>query len=317
MANGALHSLFAVKETTYGVTPTNPALETVRITGTTLALSKESLQSAEIRSDRQIADFRMGANQVGGEIQAELSCKSFDLMLQAALLSANWAAVSGQSTLEEIKAGVTRQSFTFVRNFADLDAGSKPYLVYTGCEIAGFQLTVAANAIATTSFTLFGSGAPAPVANLSGMGTPTYPAPATTAPLDSFTGTVKEGGTAIAVITEISLNLQNNIESRFVVGKKDSIRPSLGRSNLTGQVTAYFDNSTLLEKFINEATSSIEFELPDGANNKLVFKIPRVKYTGAPPDVSGEGPIMLSMPFQATLDPTSGTNLIIQRNKAA
>jgi len=316
MSNGSLHSLYAVKETVYGQTPTDPALQTVRITGTTLALSKESLQSAEIRGDRQIADFRLGANQVGGEIQYELSCKSFDDLLQGALLSGAWKVASGVTpAAEEIKCGMERQSFTFIRHYGDLGANSKPYHVFTGCEISAFQLTVTANAIVTATFTVFGQGL-TPETDLTVMGVPTYPTASTTAPLDSFTGELKEAGTVIAVITEISLNLQNGIEARFVVGQKNSVRPSLGRSNLTGQITAYFEDTRLFEKFLNEESSSIEFELPDGAGNKMSFVIPRVKYTGAPPNVSGEGPITLAIPFQATLDPVSGTNLIIRRNKA-
>lgn len=315
MANGSLHSLYAVKEAVYGQTPASPALDTVRTTGVTLALTKESLQSAEIRSDRQIADFRMGANQVGGDIQTEVSCKSFDVLLQAALLSPAWATASGVApAAEEIKGGIERQSFTFIRKFGDLDAGSKPYQIFTGCEISAFQMTVAANAIVTASFTVFGQGM-AVEEDLASIGTPTYLPVSTTAPLDSFTGQIKEGGNTVAVVTEISINMQNGIESRFVVGKKDSIRPSLGRSNLTGQITAYFDNTLLLEKFVNEEASSLEFTLPDAAGNNLTFILPRVKYTGAPPNVSGEGPVTLAMPFQATLDPVTGTNIIIRRNK--
>lgn len=316
MANGTLHSLYAVPETVYGQTPADPALELVRITGTTLALSKESLQSAEIRGDRQIADFRLGANSVGGEIQFELSCKSFDKFLQGVLLSEPWATASGVTpAAEQIKSGLRRQSFTFVRRFGDLSAGSNPYFIYRGCEINQFQLTISANAMVTGSFNLIGQGQEV-AADLSGMGTPTYPAASTTAPLDSFTGALKEKGSVIAVITEITLNLQNGIESRFVVGKKDSILPSLGRSNLTGQITAYFEDSSLVSKFVNEEESSIEFEMPDADGNKQTYIVPRLKYTGGQPDVSGEGPIMLSMPFQAMLDPTTGTNFIIRRNKA-
>lgn len=318
MANGSLHGLYAVPETVYGQTPTNPVLDTVRITGTTLALTKESLQSGEIRTDRQIADFRLGANSVGGEIQFELSCKSFDKFLQAVLLSEAWADVAGAGTpTEQIKCGKLRQSFTFIRHFADLEAtvGAKPYFIYGGCELNQLQLTISANAMVTGAFTVFGQSQKL-AEDLSALGVPTYNPPTTTTPLDSFTGELKENGNVIAVITEITLSLQNGIESRMVVGKKDSIKPSLGRSNLTGQITAYFEDSTLVNKFLNEEESSIEFEMPDADGNKQVYIVPRIKYTGGQPDVSGEGPIMLSMPFQALLDPVKGTNFIIQRNKA-
>ena len=101
--------------------------------------------------------------------------------------------------------------------------------------------------------------------------------------------------------------------ARFVVGSKTSIKPSIARSNLTGQITAYFEDSRLLDKFINETTSSLVFTMPDGDGNSYEITIPRLKYTGGQPDVAGEGPITLSMPFQALLDPTQGTQILIER----
>ena len=149
--------------------------------------------------------------------------------------------------------------------------------------------------------------------DLTSLGVPTYNAATTTKPLDSFTGTINEGGSPIAVVTELTLNLQNGIDPRFVVGSKNSIQPSIARSNLTGQVTAYFEDSTLVEKFINETESSIEFTLPDAAGNEIKYIIPRIVYTGGQPDVNDEGPVILTMPFQALLDPTTQTNIIIER----
>ncbi|ANO57509.1 hypothetical protein [Vibrio phage vB_VhaS-tm] len=307
MADGSRHALYAVEETAYGQTPNDPAFDTVRITGTTLGLSKDSLQSAEIRSDRQIADFRLGANQVGGDINFELSYGSFDKLLQGALLSANWAG-----SPEEVKAGVTRKSFTFVRKFEQFQAAQKPFYIYRGVEINQMQLSIAANAMVTGVFSVFGASQEL-AQDLSGMGTPTYNAATVSEPVDSFTGALQEGGNTIAVITEISLTLANGIEPRFVVGSKNSIMPSLARSNLTGSITAYFEDSSLVQKFIDEVDSSIKFELPDTEGNNMIIELPRIKYTGGQPDVTGEGPITLTMPFQALLDKTAGTNIVIQR----
>jgi len=391
MADGSAHSLFSVEESVYGTTPaSDPALDTVRITGTTLGLSKDSLQSEEIRSDRQIADYRQGANQVAGDINFELGYTSFDQFLEAVLLSGDWAspATTGTATLDQtattitratgsfvtdgfrpgmevevsgysgsgangqmlvtavvaltltvtalegqtlaieagdgdesvvasnrIACGTERRSFSLIRYFSDIQTADKPYHIFTGCELASLQLSIAANAIITGTMGVIGKGL-STAQNLSAYGTPTYNAVSTTSPFDSFTGTLDEGGSTIAVITEITLNLQNAIEPRFVVGSQNSIYPSVGRSNLTGQITAFFEDSDLIDKFINETESSITFRLPDGAGNAQRVTIPRIKYTGGQPDVSGEGPVTLSMPFQALLDSTESTNLIIQRTPA-
>jgi len=390
MSDGSRHTLYGVKEATYGLTPASPALDLIRITGTTLGLSKDSLQSEEIRSDRQIADFRLGSNQIGGDINFELSYGSFDQFLQAVLLSADWAspATTGTTTIdatatgyargagsfltdgflvgqfitasgftvlgynggsivtavdaltitstpsaggthgieagggdelvlasESIAAAVTRSSFSFIRHFADIAPADKPYYIYRGNEISSLQLTIAANAMVTGAFTVFGQSLEL-AEDLAALGTPTYPAASTTTPLDSFTGALEEGGVTVAVVTEMTLNLDNGIEPRFVVGNKNSIDPTVKRSNLTGQVTAYFEDSTLVEKFINEEESSLVFALPDADGNLQRYRVPRFKYTGGQPDVTGEGPITLAMPFQALLDTTAGSNVIIERTPA-
>lgn len=386
MANGSRHSMRYVAEATHGVTPATPVFKPIRHVSTTLGLSKESLQSEEIRDDRQIADFRHGAYQVGGDIGIELSYGSFDDLLQATLmgtwtprattglqslsaavgsfdraagsfitdgflvndvvnssgfatagnngrfrvtvvaaLSLTVTPLDGQAmaieaaaanrlvdTMEAtLKAGSARRSFTVERYFGDVLAADKPFHRFTGVEFNTLSLSIAANAMVTGSFGVLGKNMTTDTVIIPGA---TYSDPTTTSPLDSFTGTLSEDGTPIAVITEISLSLENGLEARFVVGSKSSIQPSVGRSNCSGQVTAYFENSVLLEKFINETESGISFTLPDGTGNQYAFTLPRIKYTGGQPDVSGEGPITLSMPFQALVDSVTGTNIIIDRN---
>lgn len=302
MADGSRHSLRITPEVTPGVIPANPVWQTVRHTGTTLALSKETLQSEELRDDRQIADFRHGAQQVGGDISIELSYGSFDVILEA-LLEGTWTA-------NVLKAGVIRRTFSAERFFADLGTANKPYHRFRGIEFNTLALTISANAMITGTIGVLGLTSGLDTVPLAGA---TVTPPTTTSPLDSFTGTLQEAGEVIAVVTEITLNLDNGMAARFVVGSKTSIKPSIARSNLTGQVTAYFEDSRLLDKFINETESSLVFTMPDGEGNSYEFTIPRLKYTGGQPDVAGEGPITLSMPFQALLDPTQGTQILIER----
>jgi len=199
------------------------------------------------------------------------------------------------------------------RYFGDILTADKPFHRFTGVEFNTLQLQINANAMITGTIGVVGKDMVTDTAIITGA---TYNPATTTSPLDSFTGTLNENGTPIAVITEIQLNLDNGLDPRFVVGSKTTLRPSIGRSNVSGQITAYFENSLLLEKFINETESDIEFNLPDGAGNNLKFILPRIKYNGGQPDVQGEGPITLSMPFQALLDSTTNPNIIIERTPA-
>ena len=51
----------------------------------------------------------------------------------------------------------------------------------------------------------------------------------------------------------------------------------------------------------------------DPAGNALKFILPRVKYGTGQPDVGGEGPIFLTMSYQALYDSSTSTNIIIER----
>lgn len=225
------------------------------------------------------------------------------------------AAAAGRtiSTHEAtLKAGTVRRSFSILRQFGDL-TGNNNFL-YTGVEFNSMELQINANAMVTGTLGVLGKGAAA--ASASPPAGSTFANPTTTSPLDSFTGALKEGGSTVSVVTEVQLQLDNGMEARFVVGSKDTILPSQGRSNATGNLSAYFEDSALVSKFINETASSVEINLPDGAGNNLQILLPRIKYTGGQPDVDGEGPVVLSMPIQATLDPTTATNVQVKRTPA-
>ena len=91
------------------------------------------------------------------------------------------------------------------------------------------------------------------------------------------------------------------------------MEPSIGRSNLTGTLSAYFESSVLYQKFLTNADSSLEVVCSDGTES-FTFLVPKLKYTGGDVPVSGEGPVSIQMPFQGILDPVTGTNFQITRS---
>ncbi|CAM3536790.1 hypothetical protein VA7868_03924 [Vibrio aerogenes CECT 7868] len=311
MADASRHQMSLVPESTYGVTPDSPEFTPIRHTGTTLALTKNTMQSEEIRADRQIADFHHSTSQVGGDISTELSFGSFDQLLEASLLG-SWKEDAEKGN-DSLKAGTTRRSFSVLRHFSDLAESDKPYHMFTGVEVNSLNLQVTPDAVVSATFSMVGKGLSTATQAPAGMksGTAT-----TTSVINSFTGTLKEGGEDIGVVTEIQLTLENGIDPRFIIGSKETMRPQIGRSNLSGQMTAYFESASLLDKFINETETSLEFTLPDDAGNAYTFVIPRIKYNGGQPDVSGQGSIQLTLPFQALFDETQQSNIVIKRKAA-
>lgn len=295
-ASGGMHGLSFVKETTFGTTPETPSMKKFRHTSCSLGLSKESLQSNELRADAQISDFRHGNKNASGDIGFELSYGAFDDFLEAAMRG-TWAT-------NVLKAGTTIPSFTFERAFADIGQ----YEVITGAQIGSMSLDVATNAMVTGTFNIVGKNVTFSTTSL-GVAADV----ATNAPLDGFSGTISEGGTTIALVTSVNLSLDNGMSPLFVLGSDTAAGISAGRINVTGTVSAYFQDMTLLNKFINETESSLQFTLGNGTSKSYVINLPRIKYSGGENSVSGEDPIQLSMPFQALLDATAATNIMITR----
>lgn len=211
-----------------------------------------------------------------------------------------------------LKAGTTRRSFSVLRNFTDLGAGAKGFHLFTGQEINKLSLTVAVNAIVKAVFSFVGKNFATP--SDTAPASSSYTAANTKPVIDTFSGVIYEGGSPIAVVTELSLTLENGIEPRFVVGSDTTIRPSIGRSNLTGQVTAYFEDASLLEKFINETESSLLFTLEDDVSGDVLrFTLPRIKYNGGQPDTQGQGSITLPCPIQALYSTSAASQLVVER----
>lgn len=298
-AAGSQHELSYVGENAFGVTPDTPTMKRLRNTGTTLNLTKESFQSNELRADRMISDFRHGTQRVGGDVNIELSYGAFDDIIAGALFG-NW-------TGNVLKAGTVFKSFTIERRFTDIST----YLKYKGCVSNGLTLSITPDGMVTGTIPFIGREL---VTAGGSLGAPSDVA--TNSPFDAFTGAITEDGDSIAVITSIELNLQNGLEPAFVVGSNKTPRIIPGRSNLTGTVSAFFENTTMLEKFIDETESSIEIDLTDTAGNVLNVNIPRIKYSGADAPVQGEGGITLNMPFQALRDADTATNLVLTRTAA-
>lgn len=310
MSDSARHNMYFAQESSYGTLLVDPSFNFLRHTGTTLNTSKSSAVSEELQSNRQIPNFRHGTNTVGGDINFESSYGSHDALLEAAL--------QGTWTSDVLKAGTTRRSFHVIRHFSDLAAAAKPYHIYTGVEMNTLNLTVPADGgIVTGSFGAIGQDQQLSQDAVTELGAGTlFGSAGTNVPFASFTGSVEENALSLAIATEISLSLTNNLEARFAIGSDQTLEPSVGRSNVTGSIGAYFENATLLEKFLNETESSLKFTLTDPAGNDLEFFLPKIKYTGGQPDVSGQGAITLNLPFQALYDTTEATNLRITRTSA-
>lgn len=280
-ASGGYHGLYYIPETVFGTTPATPAWVPFRHTGCSLGLKRDQFESKELRADRAITDLRLGTYKVDGEVDIELSAGAFDTILEA-LLGGTW----GTNILMQ---GIIQRSFSILRRFTDITQ----YQVFTGCCPNKLTLDFKPGGMVTGKISFIGSNMTAALTAGS-----TYAAASANLPMDTFAATVLEGGSAFALASAISLTLENGIEADYVLGSKFAPQCSWGRSKLTGKLTAFFDDLTLYNKFLNETASSLSFITSDGTKS-FTWLMSNVKYTTADNPVKDEKPITLDMDFAA------------------
>jgi hypothetical protein len=96
------------EETTYGALPTSPEFKTIRLTGETLAHAKETIQSQEIRSDRQVPDLVKVGSSATGNVNFELSFAEYLPFIEAVLCSS-----FDDITLTDVSGSIDKDAHTF------------------------------------------------------------------------------------------------------------------------------------------------------------------------------------------------------------
>jgi len=213
-----------------------------------------------------------------------------------------------QATGEVIDIGQVLRTFWIERGFLDV----AQYQGFLGCAINQMNIQIQPEQMVGGSFDVLGMSA-------SGMlpvslgGTPT--AAAANDPFSAFDGAVYEADGESSVVTGLNFTLNNNRSLNAVVGSKFSPDVFEGTAEIGGELTVYFEDATLYNKFFLETVSSLAVRVDDiNGTDFMVFGFPSIKYSGADMDPPQQGPVPITMPFEAQVDSVSGTSMWIQKS---
>jgi hypothetical protein len=205
---------------------------------------------------------------------------------------------------KKLNIGNTYRSYVMERAYTDI----AQYQVFTGCRINTAAFNLPPTGIAGITFGIVAK-------DMNALSTTSldsaYTDASTNSPLAAVDGALIENGITLATVTGLTLNVNNNLGGKPVVGH-NTIQDQLfgNRAQVTGQLTVVFQDAVLFNKFVNETESSLFVKIND-PNGTDFFKIylPRIKYTGG--DIGDADPtgLPITMPFTA-LDPNgaSGDN---------
>jgi len=174
-----------------------------------------------------------------------------------------------------IRNGVTPKSFTIEKEFADVSS----FAQYTGMRATSMSLNFESQNILTGSIGFTGLGQATASATIASATT----AGSTNKVMNASgnVGRVWEGGQAVTGIAfqSISLDINNNPREQAKVGSDTLAGVGTGRCEITGNVTAYFENNSLIDKFTAGTKSNFRFQIDDLDGNSYVVDVPLVTYT--------------------------------------
>ena len=127
-------------------------------------------------------------------------------------------------------------------------------------------------------------------------------------------GTIIEGTTVIGLVKGITLQIENNVRGKQVVGLVGNADIGKGRFNVTGTLSTYFEDFRLYDKYLKNEGTSLVFTLTSPDGGTYIFNMPNIKFTES--SVMAGGPdqdVMVDGSFQALMDPASEKTLIITR----
>ncbi len=210
--------------------------------------------------------------------------------------------VSGKKTYIPTT-GHTDKSFSIEHFYSDLTQSE----TYRGCKVSKVAVNLPPSGMATISLDFMGQD----VTTASSQYFTSPTAVTTTGVLAAVNGVVRLNGATVAILTGLSLNIDVGYSGDAVVGS--NIVPAMfpGSIKVSGQATAYFQDVTLRDVFLNETEVDLYAAFTSdntAAADFVAFSLPRIKLGGAGKS-DGQGGIIQTLPFTALFNKNGGAGI--------
>jgi hypothetical protein len=195
------------------------------------------------------------------------------------------------------------------------ETGVGTHRLFTECRVGGVKLALPATGLSTIEIPMMGRDMETGSADDTPSTGPFFTSPTdptSTGLLAAVNGLVRVGGVNVGVITGATIDYMMEMTGPAVVGQSFVPEIFLGRSRCTGQLTAFYQDLTMVNQFKNETEVEILLYLAassSSAADAMTVYMPRVKFGGADVSTDGEAGMAITMPFTALKYATAGAGI--------
>ncbi len=183
--------------------------------------------------------------------------------------------------------------------------------MFTGFVPNTLNLNISIGSIITGSFGFNGKGASTPSSD---TGSHTLLPTRTLLPnaIDNISAVLVDGTTYD--VTSLTLSMTNNNRNREQVGTLGPISIGSGTMGVTGNIQAYLNDETEIDKYWAGTAGAIAFIVEDSSGNGYIFDMPQVRYTSGQAVASGiNTDVIADFGYSAYRDGTYDNTLRISR----
>jgi hypothetical protein len=233
-------------------------------------------------------------------------------------------ATSESTTIAEsamLRMGTTDQSFTIVKEFSDTSPVT--YFTFVGMRVSSMSLSLAVGSILTGSFSFMGQTYTASTTAPDGtLGNET---PALTTSVMNSVGSIAniwfDGADAFGAGTffsNLTLDVDGALRMQNAIGYLGSVGIGQGRFNVSGNISIYFKDLSVYNKYINDNSFKLAFSVQDTAGNAYIFSMGNVKLESATVTAGGsDQDVVIGATYRGSMDANTLTMLQIDRFAAA
>lgn len=216
---------------------------------------------------------------------------------------------------KKLAVGTQTRSFTMEQSYPDIDVSE----LFTGMRVGSGAIRMPPNGLCTLGLGFMGQD----FSVLDAANAPYFTSPAVQSTAGLFSGpqgALRVGGVEQGVITGLDINIDLGLDAPAVVGRTTVPDIFYGQFRMSGNVSFFLQDKTLLNQFVNENEIDIVAYMPANMaapEDFLCFNAQRVKLGGATKTVGASSGVVVSCPYTALLANATGADastLIIQRS---
>jgi hypothetical protein len=287
-AKGSATQLILGFEATFGTDATAGFVMPFNTSG--LNQSRNIITPATITGNRNPSEPFQGNKIVEGPIVVPLDSDAYWYWLKAMFGDPSTSGTGPY--VHEFKVPTSQSPLTIEHQFTDITQ----YAKYNGCKISGWSMELGGDGELVSTFEIIGQKE-----TFSGSAFDASPTSLTLRRLKNFQATLEEGGASFATATAVSFNVNMGLDrdQYSIAGGGEVGDLPEGNIEITGNLTALFEDLTLLNKAKNATESSLEIIVTIDANYKISILFPEIQYGENSPEINTPGGIVVDLPFNA------------------